>query len=145
MVKIKFSSKVIKDSSAQIKNLVKETCQRSVRTLAQDLARTASEATPHFKGDLEGSYSIEYNFGYNRLIGIVEFAVFKGGFNYAIAMHELTYKLGEGSQQKAKGGGGTSMSGKTYPVGNKFLTRVLEGDKEFYHEYMEEQLRKILS
>ncbi len=133
-MKSKSRTKIIE---TRVRNKVKE----AVRVVAQDVARTSSGATPHYQGDLAGSYSIAYQFSGDMLTATVEYAVFNGGFNYAIAMHEWTYKLGEGSKAK---GGGTGMSGKTYAVGNKFLTRVLEGEAQAYTDYINEQIRKAL-
>jgi hypothetical protein len=141
MANLKFDFKVSKNLIPKITKDTKDIVKKSIKTIAQDLARTASESAPHLTGDLEDSYAIAYSLSGDNCFATVEFAVFKGGFNYAIAMHEWTYKLGEGSQAK---GGGTGMSGTTYAVGNKFLTRVLEGEAEAYKDYIGEQIRRQL-
>lgn len=141
MVRINHSVKIQKNLVPKITSQVKTVTQKSLRTVAQDLARTSSETTPHLKGDLEGSFAIGYQFGGSKLSATVEYAVFNGGYNYAIAMHEWTYRLGEKSKAK---GGGTGMSGTTYAVGRKFLTRVLEGESEAYRDYIGEQIKKLL-
>jgi hypothetical protein len=141
MARINFDIRVSRNIIPKITKDTKAVVKKSVRTIAQDLARTASESAPHLTGDLEDSYSIEYQFSSDMLSATVEFAVFKGGFNYAIAMHEWTYNLGEGSQAK---GGGTGMSGTSYAVGRKFLTRVLEGEADAYKEYIGEQIKRQL-
>lgn len=141
MAKITYEIKLTKNLIPKFTADTKESVKQAVRTVAQDLARTASETAPHLTGDLEDSYAIEYQFSGDNLYATVEFAVFKGGFNYAIAMHEWTYKLGEGSQAKD---GGTGMSGATYAVGRKFLTRVLEGESKTYTEYIEKKIKEQL-
>jgi hypothetical protein len=141
MANIRVDVKIAKNLISKVSKATKTTVKQSVRTIAQDLARTSSETAPHLTGDLEDSYTIAYQMGGDSISATVEFAVFKGGFNYAIAMHEWTYKLGEGSQAK---GGGTGMSGTTYPVGRKFLTKVLEGESEAYRKYIGEQIKKQL-
>jgi Holliday junction resolvasome RuvABC endonuclease subunit len=141
MARLRFDVRVERNLVPRISSDLRSTVRSSVRKIAQDLARTASESAPHLTGDLEDSYAIEYQFSNDKLTATVEFAVFKGGFNYAIAMHEWTYNLGAGSQAKA---GGTGMSGTSYAVGRKFLTRVLEGESEAYTEYIAEQIRSVL-
>jgi hypothetical protein len=141
MARINVDVRISRNLVNKISKSTKQTVKQSVRTIAQDLARTSSESAPHLTGDLEDSYTIEYQLGGDSISATVEFAVFKNGFNYAIAMHEWTYKLGEGSQAK---GGGTGMSGTTYEVGRKYLTRVLEGEKDAYRDYIGEQIKKQL-
>ncbi|MEH7116907.1 hypothetical protein V7128_05695 [Neobacillus vireti] len=141
MTRLRFDIRIERNLIPQVSRNTKNVVKKSVRTIAQDLARTASGAAPHLTGDLESSWSIEYQLSADRMTATVEFAVFKGGFNYAIAMHEWTYNLGEGSRAKA---GGTGMSGRSYAVGRKFLTRVLEGEAEAYKDYIAEQIRQQL-
>jgi hypothetical protein len=141
MARLKYDVKIAKNLVPKVTRDVEATVRKSVRTIAQDLARTSSESAPHLTGDLEDSYTVSYSNAGGKIVATVEFAVFKGGFNYAIAMHEWTYNLGEGSQAKA---GGIGMSGKSYVVGRKFLTRVLEGESDAYVQYIEEQIRQIL-
>lgn len=137
-MKIKYDMKVSKSLIRKYGNEAKKAVKDSVRVVAQDLARTASESTPHLTGDLEDSYTIEYSGTGAKTTATVEFAVFKDGFNYAIAMHEWRYKLGEQSQAKS---GGTGMSGTNYTVGRKFLTRVLQGEAETYKDYIEKKVK----
>lgn len=108
-----------------------------------DLIRTSSETSPHDKGILDSSFAksvTESKDGF-RYDTTVEYSVREGGYNYAIAMHELEYNLGANSQAK---GGGIGMSGTHYPVGNKYLTRPLEGEKEAYRKHIEEVLKTIV-
>lgn len=141
MANLKVDVRIKKNLIPKISNETKSAVRKSIKTIAQDLARTASETAPHLTGDLEDSYSIAYQFSSDLMSATVEFSVFKGGFNYAIAMHEWTYKLGAGSRAK---GGGTGMSGKSYAVGRKFLTRVLEGEADAYKDYIAEQIKQQL-
>lgn len=141
MVRLKFQVEIPKNLTPKMSSTIKNTAQKSVRTVAQDLARTASETTPHLTGDLSGSYAIGYKMSGETKEATVEFSAYNKGFNYAVAMHEWTYKLGEGSRAK---GGGTGMSGKTYAVGRKFLTRVFEGESKAYKEYIQQQIKSSL-
>jgi len=139
---LKVSVDVKKNLTQQIIKQTKSAVGKAVKTVAQDFARTVSETAPHRKGDLESSYSISYagsNSKYSQ--ATIEFSIRNGGFNYAIAMHEWTYKLGKGSLAK---GGGTGMSNRTYPVGNKYMTRVLEGERETYEDYIKKKFQEAL-
>lgn len=139
---LKFDVRIDKNLIQKVSTETKKAMRDAVKTVTLDLARTASETAPHLTGDLEDSYSVSFA-GTNgfKAQGTVEFAVFKGNFNYAIAMHEWTYNLGEGSQAKA---GGTGMSGTHYAVGRKYLTRVLEGEAEAYKNYIGEKIKEQL-
>jgi hypothetical protein len=139
---LRINVRIDKNLISRFSSDAQKSVKKSVKVIAQDLARTASESAPHLTGDLEDSYSIAYSLSGDKLSATVEFAVFKGGFNYAIAMHEWTYKLGKGSQAK---GGGTGMSGTSYAVGRKFLTRVLDGEAQAYADYISAQLRSVLT
>lgn len=141
MTQLKFSVKLKNDLSRAVTRKVQQATNSATRTIAQDLARASSGATPHKTGDLEGSYSIAYSLGLGKSSATVEYAVYHKGYNYALAMHEGVYNLGEGSLAK---GGGTGMSGKTYSVGRKFLTRVLEGESETYKEYYKTQIKRAI-
>lgn len=119
--------------------------KNAVKDIADDLARTASEAAPHDKGILEKSYAKEVTVTTGQVEGTVEFSLretYSGGnFNYAMKMHEGNYQLGPGSEAKP---GGTGMSGTHYSVGKKFLTRPLEGETETYKRHIEEELQRLL-
>jgi hypothetical protein len=141
MTRIKIDAKIKKNLIPQVKSQVQNAVKSSLRVIGQDLARTASETAPHLTGDLEDSYSVEYSSSGDKFKTTVGFSVFKGSFNYAIAMHEWTYKLGEGSRAK---GGGTGMSGTSYAVGRKYLERVLEGESEAYKDYILEKINEVL-
>lgn len=141
MSKIKVDVKITKDLTNKVKAQVDKNVSTGVKNIAQDLARASSGATPHLKGDLSGSYSIEYSLAGKRKYATVEYSVYNKGFNYAIAMHEWTYNLGKRSRQKS---GGRGMSGRTYKVGNKFLTRVLKGETKAYRDYVGKQVNKAV-
>ena len=138
IVNLSNKAKVIKDAQ---KAMVE-----AVHDVSDDLVRTSSESAPHDKGILEQSFNKEVVVKGSKIIGIVDYAVVEdngqGGFNYAYWIHEGDYNLGEGSIEKANGGGGVGMSGKSYPVGPKFLSGVLDGEAETYKEYMQKMMDK---
>lgn len=130
---LKVSIKVTKNNLDKIIQSAPGEIERGVRTIAQDLARTSSETAPHMSGNLEKSFRITYSKTPRSVYATVKFSAIENGFNYAIAMHEWKYNLGKQSRRKP---GGTGMSGKSYSVGRKYLTRVLEGEKDAYTKYL---------
>jgi hypothetical protein len=141
MGRVKVSAKLKKNLTLERKREVKDAVKSSLRVIAQDIARTSSETAPHLTGDLEDSYSIGYFWEGDSMSTTVEYSAYNGDFNYAIAMHEWVYQLGEGSQAKA---GGTGMSGTSYAVGRKYLERVLEGESEAYKDYIAKKINEVL-
>lgn len=127
-----------------IKKAVEKSCLESMKICMKDLGRVASETTPYDEGDLEMAYTHEAKKVSDGVVGSVEFAVYNEDFNYAIWIHEETYNLGEKSKEKAAGGGGVGLSGATYPVGRKYLTRPFEGEAETYRDIIEDNLAKDL-
>lgn len=113
--------------------------KQAVDDCVDDLIRTSSEAAPHDHGILEKSWSKKSQVSTTQIDADVTYSVREGNGNYALWTHEADYNLGPGSQAKP---GGTGMSGKTYPVGNKYLTRPLEGEKVAYKDHIVESLRK---
>jgi hypothetical protein len=112
----------------------------AIKTVTMSLANTASGATPHEEGILQGSYTVNFK-GSNgkKIIGTVEFNVTAGGYNYAISMHEWNYT------PRKSGRAGTGMSGASYPAGNKYLTRPLEGEKDAYRDYIAREIDRFLN
>lgn len=113
-----------------------------------DLVASSSGATPHDKGFLDSSWDRVVKEENGELVGVVGFGVREKDtsgnvHNYAIWIHEGTYNLGEGSLAKA--GGDSGISGKHYPVGNKYLERPIKGNSEAYQKFIAEQVRKELT
>ena len=138
MPRINFNVSINSNEISRFTRDTAKTVKKAVKDCGMDYARTVSETVPHDTGDLEDSYTIAYSGGIAKPTAHIEFAVYKAGFNYAVAMHEWTYNLGEGSRAKS---GGTGMSGTHYPVGNKYMTRVIEGESQAYYDYIK---RKIM-
>ncbi|MDA2738379.1 hypothetical protein PDQ75_24810 [Bacillus cereus group sp. Bc015] len=133
-----------------MKKIEKAVFNASLKTMKfamQDLERVASETTPYDEGDLEMGGFHDVDVEGKEIVGWVGFEAWNDNpnrsydFNYAIWTHEETYNLGEGSRQK---GGGRGLSGKSYPVGNKYLTRPLEGESPFYRNKIEQEVKKTL-
>ncbi|MBC9785505.1 HK97 gp10 family phage protein [Heliobacterium chlorum] len=136
-IQVKVNDQLLKRVEKDIRNRLKQ----AVHDCADDLVRASSETAPHDKGILEKSFAKEVTANSRTVTATVDYSVKEGGFNYALAMHELNYRLGLGSLAKP---GGYGMSGKHYPVGNKFLTRPLEGETQTYKQHIERELQKIL-
>lgn len=131
----------------KILKTVAESTKKSMKSAMKDLHRVASETAPYDEGDLEmgGVHDVDkHSRGWQ---GWVWFEAWNDhpnrsyDFNYAIWIHEETYNLGEKSRMKA---GGQGMSGKSYAVGNKFLTRPHEGEAPTYRKLIEQELKKAL-
>lgn len=142
MARIKVNLKGINATVKAVENAVEE----GIYDVTDDLIRASSESAPHWKGILEQSYSRDVVKAGTKTVATVDYTVKEengnGGFNYAYYMHEGDYNLGEKSEEKATSGGGVGMSGKSYPVGQKFLTNVLEGEEETYIAYIQKLVDK---
>ena len=131
----------------KIEKAVFNASTKTMKMAMQDLERVASETAPYEEGDLEmgGFHDVDVNG--KEITGWVGFEAWNDApnrsydFNYAIWIHEENYNLGEGSKQK---GGGSGMSGASYPVGNKYLTRPHEGEAPTYRNKIEEEVKKSL-
>jgi hypothetical protein len=140
----------IRGLASNTKKILKAVDQASSQTMnfaMKDLERVASETAPLDEGDLELGGSHGVNKKGDAYEGWVKFEAWNDepgrsyDFNYAIWTHEESYNLGERSQQK---GGGSGLSGNSYPVNNKYLTRPLEGEAPFYRDKIEEEVKKKL-
>ncbi|MFP3427061.1 hypothetical protein, partial [Pseudoalteromonas sp. SIMBA_162] len=142
MARVKVNLKGISVTTKAVEDAVEE----GIYDVTDDLIRTSSESAPHWKGILEQSYSREVVKSGTRTVATVDYTVKEqnsnGGFNYAYYMHEGDYDLGEKSKEKAASGGGVGMSGRSYPVGQKFLTNVLDGEEETYIAYIQKLVDK---
>ncbi|MBC9786305.1 hypothetical protein H1S01_17745 [Heliobacterium chlorum] len=136
-IQVKIYDQVLKRMEKDIRNRLKQ----AVHDCADDLVRTSSETAPHDKGVLDTSYAKEVTVVSGTVTATVDYSIKEGNFNYASAMHEMNYRLGPKSLAKP---GGYGMSGKHYPVGNKFLTRPLEGETQTYKQHVERELQKVL-
>lgn len=136
--------------SKNMKKIEKAVFNASVKTMRfamKDLERVASETAPLDEGDLEmgGFHDVDING--KEIVGWVGFEAWNDSpnrsydFNYAIWIHEETYDLGPKSSQK---GGGRGLSGASYPVNNKYLTRPHEGEAPFYRDKIEEEVKRTL-
>lgn len=127
---------------SRVKKTVRDSIQEAVEDVSDDLVRTSSESSPHRNGILEQSYGKSVAWRGDKCVAVVDYSVKEdngqNGFDYGAWIHEdEDYNLGEKSEQKAAGGGGVGMSGKSYEVGPKFLTRPLHGEAETYKNYMQ--------
>lgn len=144
------SSIRIRGFNQNMRKIERKVWNASVKTMKEamkDLERVASETTPLDEGDLEMGGFRDVDLEGKKIIGWVGFEAWNDhpnrsyDFNYAIWIHEETYNLGAKSRQK---GGGKGLSGKTYPVGNKYLTRPHEGEAPVYREMIKQNVKKAL-
>jgi hypothetical protein len=131
----------LKQGQKYIHNTVRKASIGAMKESMKDLHRVASETTPYDEGDLEMGGFHGVDIAGAEITGWVGFEAFNKGFNYAIWTHEETYNLGEGSQKKS---GGHGMSGASYPVGNKYLSRPHEGEAPTYRNLIEQDIKDAL-
>ncbi len=130
----------------KIREDVREAMDLSMNDCVDDLVQVSSQAAPHDKGILEKMWDRDVQWvGKNQIKGTVSYSVTEESsgkkFDYALWTHEEEYNLGEGSKKKPAGVG---MSGKSYPVGRKYLTRPLYGEAEAYKEHMQNMVDEAL-
>jgi len=123
----------------------KRAMEQSLNDCVDDLVRVSSEITPLDKGILSRSHAKEVRVRGVKAEATVSYTVRErnrnGDFNYALWIHEGSYNLGPASQRRP---GTTGMSGKHYDVGNKYLTRPLEGEQETYIRHMRDEIRRAI-
>jgi hypothetical protein len=137
---------IVWNGDAVLANILAAT-KRAMNNCVDDLVRTSSEATPHDKGFLDESWDREVKVENGEVVGAVGYGVREKDrsgnvTNYAVWIHEGTYNLGEGSL--AKSGGDSGLSGKHYPVGNKFLERPFKGDSKSYEKHIADMVKEAL-
>ena len=124
---------------------IKPAVKQAVEDCVDDLVRVSSEIAPHDRGILERSSAKEIVAEDTKVTATVNYSVREtnsgGNYNYAIRMHEGDYNLGPGSRAKP---GTEGMSGRHYDVGNKYLQRPLEGEKEAYINHIKEALVRAI-
>ena len=124
---------------------LKPALKRAIEDCVDDLVRVSSEIAPHDRGILDKSFAKEILVNNTEAKATIEYAVREahsgGNYNYAIRMHEGDYNLGPGSRAKP---GTEGMSGRHYDVGNKYLQRPLEGEKEAYTNHIKEALSRAI-
>lgn len=129
-----------------VKQKVKDAVEEAMHDVTDDLVRTSSETAPHKEGILEQSFGKSVTWRGNQVIGVVDYSVkAENGFDYSVKMHEGIYNLGKKSEEKAISGGGVGMSGTSYEVGSRFLTRPLFGEAETYKKHIQKVVDSALS
>ncbi|MTV50087.1 hypothetical protein GJ688_14010 [Heliobacillus mobilis] len=141
MANITVDAKEVLHKLAKAEHESSKALVQAVNDCADDLLRVSSEIAPHDKGILEKSYAREVNTNRDQVTVNVQYAVREGNLNYAVQMHEGEYRLGPGSRAKP---GTEGMSGTHYNVGNKFLTRPLEGEADTYRKHIRQVLRQVI-
>lgn len=117
----------------RIENEVLKSNERSMHDCVDDLARIASNIAPIDKSSLRKSHKKTVKKSGNQIIGEVSFsAIGRGGFNYALAMHEWSYTPSETG----------AFNG--YVIGRKYLERPLKGESQKYLRWIGEGMQRGL-
>lgn len=120
----------------QIGERVPKAALKAVQKSTLDLEMIATNIAPIDKGTLRGSANAEVQNKGLWIVGEVAFSAVNNGFNYAIWTHEYTYELGP--QSKAAPG----FAG--YSVGNKYLSRPLEGESSKYFRWWADAIKEAI-
>lgn len=138
VIKIKVNRSSLRDAQAKLDKAAEE----GMNKIVTDLLRVSSEAAPFEEGDLERAGEKAVFSTRDEVIGVVGFEVYNRDFEYATWIHEdETYNLQEGSLMKGKKPA-KGMSGRTYAVDRKYMSRPLYGEANTYKRLLEEEVEK---
>lgn len=138
-IKIKVNRRALKD----VEHKVDKAAQEAMEAIVTDLVRVSSEAAPLEEGDLERAGEKAVFSTNDEVIGVVGFEVYNEDFEYAEWIHEdMSYNLQELSLAKKDAKG---LSGKSYPVDRKYMTRPLYGEADHYKKILDRHVEKALS
>ncbi len=121
---------------AAVQTLVRENDAvrvKILREIGKTVTRGAKNNAPVDEGYL--TQGISWAISEDRKAVLVYIAANDPAAPYAIAMHESEYQLGPNSQAKAA---------KGFRVGNKYITRAFEDDREKIITIINDQYRKAL-
>lgn len=135
-IKVKVNRRKLGNAQAKLDKAAAD----GMNKIVTDLVRVSSEAAPFEEGDLERAGDKTVLSTTNSVIGVVGYEVYNKDFEYALWIHEDgSYNLQEGSLTKADAKG---LSGRTYPVDRKYMSRPLYGEADTYKKILEEEVEK---
>ena len=117
--------------------------KKAMQDVVLDLSNTAKGSAPHWKGRLEKSISHNVLASGGYLEGTVGVSVIERGFDYGQFRHDKPFNLGEKS--RAKSGGKSGISGKSFGVGDGFISYPAQANEKAYIEYIEDKFNKAVS
>lgn len=133
---------IYREQFKQYEQLTIAQMKKGMSDIARDVKGAAKGAAPHFRGQLEKGIKYQTKAS-SAGIEIVLDASAKGsnGFDYAPYIHNSSYNLG--TQSRAKAGGTSGISGKTFNVGTGFLARPVTEGAASYHKHLEKLFREV--
>lgn len=131
----RYDSKLIKQNNVAMK--------KAMQDIVLDLSNTAKGSAPHWKGRLEKGITHNLINQKTYLEGTVGVSVIEKGFDYGQFRHDKPFNLGEKS--RAKSGGKSGISGKSFGVGDGFISYPMEANEKAYLEYIEEKFKRAVS
>lgn len=145
-LRIEFDASEFLDNLDLANEIVQQGARLGMHDSVDEVVRIASEITPIDKGTLQKAHAEEVKINSGSIEGIIEFSVKeaqKNGqhYDYALWIHEGDYNLGE---QSLMSQGTSGWSGKTYPVGNKYLERPIKGEEDAIKEHIAKTIRNLL-
>lgn len=128
-VNIRYTDNFTKFQSVLINQLT-----AGANDISLDLVNASRSAAPHKYGQLEKGINGELQVGSSHITVIVGASVIgSNGYDYAERMHNGDYNLGP--QSLAKGSGYSGISGKTFPVGNRYIELPATESYQSYVDY----------
>lgn len=114
--------------------------KEAFNTVATDVQRTSSDASPKDTGHLEQNH-LNIVYGSGEWEAVISFRAMNGSFDYAEWTHEADYSLGPRSMTKA---GGSSRFAGHVPVGKGYLGKVVDQGESNYINHIAETIKKSL-
>lgn len=128
------------DNFSRIAKEIESSAKESFDTVATDLKRVSSGASPVDTGHLEKNH-MNITYGSDVWEAVIYFDAFNGTFDYAKWTHDEHYNLGERSRKKA---GGSSRFTGHVPVGRKYLQRTKEQGEGNYIRHIGESIQRAI-
>lgn len=137
-----FNVKIVKELPLiQQSKKITNTVERCIGNYTDDLLAVSTSRTPVDEGNLETSGSKKVTKG-SSITGEVSFNATNKGFNYAVKMHEGTYKLGVKS--RGKKAMRSKYANRSFSVGSKYLVGTALSCEKGYTKDLNEEIGKVL-
>ena len=134
------SKVIVNKLFAHVQKKIKVGAKEGFDTVALDIQRTTSGASPFKTGVLQSNH-LDIDYGKGSWLATIYFVADNNVFDYAEWTHEATYNLGPKSQAKPDA---DSKFAGIVPVGRKYATRVVEQGEDAYKEHITNEILDAL-
>lgn len=125
----------VKDYTPQLIRKNQLAVKQAVQDCTDDLKNVAIGSAPHWKGRLEKGITTTFLNSSSYVEGKVGVSVIEKGYDYGQLRHDHPFNLGEKSRKKQ--GGKSGISGKSFSVGNGFISSPAEANRSAYLNHIE--------